>query len=79
MGDQPVQIRRRISADDRYVIKEIDAGNGRIFEERVRLFTPTELESMLSGGLEIVARFGDYDGGPLTPDSPRAFLIGQRP
>jgi SAM-dependent methyltransferase len=79
MGDQAVLIRRRISADDRYVVKEIHAGDGRIFEERVRLFTPTELENMLSSGLEILARFGDYDGGPLTTDSPRAFLIGRRP
>ena len=79
MGDQPVRIRRRITTDDRYVVKEIHAGDGRMFEERVRLFTPTELESMLSKGLEVRARFGDYDGGPLTTDSPRAFLIGQRP
>ncbi|MEE8477753.1 MAG: class I SAM-dependent methyltransferase [Gemmatimonadales bacterium] len=79
LGGQAVHIRRRISDDDRYVVKEIDTGNGRVFEERVRLFSPAELESMLSTGLEIVARFGDYDGGPLTPDSPRAFLIGRRP
>ena len=79
LGDQHVHIRRHISSDDRYVVKEIDIGNGRVFEERVRLFTPADLEGMLSPAVKIVARYGDYDGGPLTENSPRAFLIGRRP
>lgn len=78
MGDTPVSIRRRLSNDDRFVIKEIDPGDGRLFSERVRLFTPDELHSMMSPHLNQVTMFGDYDGNALTPDSPRTFLVGQR-
>jgi len=79
MGDTPVRITRRISDDDRYVVKEIDAGDGRVFREQVRLFSPDELETMLAPHLTLVGRFGDYDGGALGPTSPRAFLIGEKP
>jgi SAM-dependent methyltransferase len=79
MGDIPVRITRRISSDDRFVIKEIDPGDGRVFREQVRLFRAAELEAMLAAHLDITARFGDYDGGALTATSPRAFFIGARP
>ena len=79
MGERPVRITRRISDDDRFVIKEIDPGDGRVFREQVRLFTPADLEGMLAKGLHLIARYGDYLGGDLTSESPRAFFIGQRP
>jgi len=78
MDDTPVRIRRSLSPDDRYVIKEIDPGDGRLFREQVRLFSPDELQHMVSPTLDVRAVFGDYHGNPLTADSPRTFLLGQR-
>jgi SAM-dependent methyltransferase len=78
MDDTPVKIRRSLSPDAKYVIKEIDPGDGRLFREQVRLFTPDELQRMVSPSLDVNAVFGDYDGNPLSQDSPRAFLVGQR-
>src|SRR5437879_5541393 len=61
-----VLVRRRIDADSRYVIKEIELRNeGRRFLERVRLYNADELAALLAAaGLSVVARFGDYDGAP---------------
>jgi ubiquinone/menaquinone biosynthesis C-methylase UbiE len=76
-----VRIRRRFSEEGRYVVKEIELRDeGRSFQERVRLFGVEELTELLEGaGLEVTDRFGDYDGGPLTDDAPRAILVGRRP
>ena len=79
MNGQAVHITRRISADDRFVEKTIQTESGRVFRERVRLFTSRELEVMMQPTLDIVARYGDYSGAPLATDSPRVFLIGRRP
>jgi SAM-dependent methyltransferase len=69
---------RRLSADGRFVCKTISLADGRRFEERVRLFEPAELETMLrAAGVGIKHRFGDYEGGPLQADSPRTLLIGE--
>ncbi|HJS43069.1 MAG TPA: hypothetical protein VJ755_06325, partial [Gemmatimonadales bacterium] len=66
--------------DGRFVIKEIELRDeGRRFQERVRLFRPDELATMLTdAGLQVLARFGDYDGAPPAPDSPRVILIAVR-
>ena len=69
---------RRLSPDGRFVCKTIYLDDGRRFEERVRLFEPAELEAMLhAAGVAVTRRFGDYDGGPLAPASPRALLMGE--
>jgi SAM-dependent methyltransferase len=75
-----VHVTRRIGADGRFVIKEIELRDeGRRFEERVRLFSADELAALLTdAGLRVVARFGDYDGGPAGPDAPRVILVGSR-
>lgn len=75
-----VRVTRRIGEDGRFVIKEIELRDeGRRFQERVRLFRPDELATMLTdAGLQVRARFGDYDGAPPTPDSPRVILIAVR-
>jgi SAM-dependent methyltransferase len=75
-----VRVTRRIGEDGRFVIKEIELRDeGRRFQERVRLFRPDELTAMLTdAGLEVCARFGDYDGAPPAPDSPRVILIAVR-
>jgi len=50
----------------------------RVFLERVRLYSADELAGLMSRhGLALEATFGDYGGGPLTADSPRAILIGR--
>ncbi len=81
VGEQRIAVERRISDDDRFVIKEIHLVNdGRSFVERVRLFSPQELEAMLTdAGLTVRERLGDYRGGPLGTDAPRAILIADRP
>jgi len=49
-----------------------------IFYERVRLYSPDELTSILAdAGLRVNAAFGGYTGDALRPDSPRVILIGK--
>jgi SAM-dependent methyltransferase len=80
VGERRVAVQRRITDDDRYVVKEIHlADQGRSFVERVRLFTPRDLERMLvAAGLVVQHRFGDYSGGDLTVSSPRAIHFAVR-
>lgn len=80
IGDQMIIQERCITGDGRYVVKTISmGGQNRRFEERVRLFSRGELESMLLGaGLEIRAVYGDYDGGSHSPDAPRCILVASR-
>lgn len=75
-----VRITRRIGSDGRFVIKEIELRDeGRSFQERVRLYSADELESLLAeAGMPVAARFGDYEGGPAGPDAPRVILVGVR-
>jgi len=49
--------------------------------ERVRLYTPDEIDRALGlAGLEPEgARFGDFDGSPLTSTSPRFIRVARRP
>jgi SAM-dependent methyltransferase len=72
--------RREITPDGRFVVKHIDIKtDGRNFIERVRLFTRSELEGMLTrGGFHVESRFGDYDGSPLTDESKRVILFARR-
>jgi SAM-dependent methyltransferase len=76
-----VLVTRRIDAANRFVIKEIELRDeGRRFEERVRLFDADELAGLFTdAGLEVTARFGDYDGAPAGSDAPRMILVGTRP
>lgn len=75
-----VRVRRRFSEEGRFVVKEIELRDeGRIFQERVRLFTMEDLTALLEqSGFRVVERFGDYDGRPFVSDSPRAILLGER-
>jgi SAM-dependent methyltransferase len=78
VGGSTVRILRSVSADGRYVCKSIRAAEGRHFRERVRLFEPEQMASMLeAAGVTLQSRFGDYDGGPLASHSPRTVLAGQ--
>ena len=85
LGDQAkersdVRVTRRIGADGRFVIKEIELRDeGRRFQERVRLYDAKELAALLTdAGLRVIARFGDYDGGPAGSTAPRVILVGAR-
>lgn len=80
VGDRMVTQKRRITADGRYVEKEISAeGCGQRFEERVRLFEPDDLRCLLhAAGFAIEHELGDYTGGPLTSESPRAVFFAHR-
>lgn len=79
LAETPVLIVKELSPDGRFIIKTITLNDGRSFTERVRLFTPAELERMLHRtGLTIRCRLGDYAGGPLGPDAPRVILFAER-
>ncbi len=77
VGSQRVVIERRVTDDGRFVMKELSlTGEGRRFIERVRLFDPAELENLLrDGGFRVMRRAGDYDGSPMSAQSPRAVLL----
>lgn len=80
VGEQRVAVERRISDDDRFVIKEMHLVNdGRSFVERVRLFGREELETLVEGaGLAVRTRLGSYGGDAVAPDAPRVILIAER-
>jgi SAM-dependent methyltransferase len=74
---------RRLEDGGRIVVKQIriaptEAGRPEsIFHERVRLYSPAELASLLrAAGLEPEATFGDYSGAPACSDCPRYILLG---
>ncbi|HEV8355133.1 MAG TPA: class I SAM-dependent methyltransferase [Gemmatimonadales bacterium] len=76
LAGRPVQIDRWLDPAERHVFKSITTGDGRRFVERVRLFAARELERLLvEAGGSVRHRLGDYDGGPLAPDSPRVILV----
>jgi len=79
LGGHQVQISRYISVDGRFVVKDITTDDDQRFRERVRLFSPEQLEAMVTAhGVDIRRRLGAYDGSPLNHESPRVILIGQR-
>lgn len=80
VGDSVVEQRRKISADGKSVVKTMTVrGDGREFVERVRLYTPNELNNLIAAeGFDTQSVFGDYRGSPLSPDSPRAMIIARR-
>jgi len=78
LDGERVTIARTLSPDGRFVRKTIVVPSGREYWERVRLFTPEEITAMLAvEGVIVRHRFGDYQGGPLTPHAPRTILVGQ--
>ncbi|MGH7631641.1 MAG: class I SAM-dependent methyltransferase [Gemmatimonadales bacterium] len=71
-------VARRLSPDGRYVLKTIRVPADRTYTERVRLLSPADLAHMFrDAGLEVEGTFGDYDGAPLAPGTPRAILVGR--
>jgi len=77
-GERGSRLRKYLSPDRRYVIKEIHLADGRQFSERVRLYHATELEAMLAAaGIAVEQRFGDYHGARCIDGAPRALLMGR--
>ena len=81
LGGQQVHIERRVIKDGLYVEKEMRiVDDGSIHLERVRLFQPTDLVSLLErSGLTLEHQYGDYQRGPLSPESPRAIMVARKP
>jgi SAM-dependent methyltransferase len=78
LAGTPVHISKRLVDGQRTVEKTILLADGRRFVERVRLFTPAELEAMLtSAGARVRCRFGDYAGTPLVAGAPRTILFAE--
>lgn len=74
---------RRLEEGGKVVVKEIrifEAADDRLvgtYYERVRLYTPDELEAMLRAAqLEPEVSYGDYTGTPPGPRAPRFILLG---
>lgn len=79
LNGRRVKVRRQLSPDGHHVSKIIETGDGRRFQERVRLFEPGEITGMLArAGVTVRHRYGDYEGAGPAPDSPRTILVGQR-
>ena len=80
VGQHTIEQERSISDDGRFVRKTITIGEfGRTFVERVRLFEPDELTTMVaSSGYDVVEVLGDYAGMPLGPGSSRTIVIARR-
>ena len=77
VGGREVEVTRALSPDGHYVSKTIRT-EGRSFVERVRLFEPEEIETMLRRTrVTVRRRFGDYDASPMQPGSPRTILVGE--
>lgn len=76
-----VRQRRWIEGDR--VVKEIEIDGGvredpETFRERVRLYEPDELVSMLEeADLRVRERRGDYGGAPFEEEAPRLLLAGE--
>jgi len=80
VGDRIVTQRRKITEDGRYVEKTISATDcANKYLERVRLFEPVELRSLITdAGFTITHELGDYDGSALEADSPRTIFFARR-
>ena len=53
-------------------------GQRREYRQSIRIYTLSELARMLSQtGIQLLAYYGDLDGGPLTLDS-RMVILGQK-
>ena len=77
-GTATTDVARRLSDDGRFVVKTIRMPADRTYTERVRLLSPDDLEAMFrNAGFAVEHTFGDYDGAPLRPGTPRAILVGR--
>ncbi len=53
-------------------------GVERSYDESVRMYTLEELDAMMDqAGLKVTRTYGDFDGRPVSPATPRNILIGE--
>lgn len=82
-ADRQYRIRRWWDPETQRVQKEIEVrrgGSTETFRESVRAYAPDELIEMFrEAGLEVESVWGDFDGSPLAPDSPRTILLARKP
>ena len=81
-GVDVVQERRLVNGgrivEKRITLKPVDGTSSREFVERVRLYRPRELTSMLrSAGMVPGPTFGGYDRTPFSPASTRYILVAR--
>jgi ubiquinone/menaquinone biosynthesis C-methylase UbiE len=81
--DRQYRIRRWWKEDTRRIEKEIEVrrgGSTENFRESVRAYTAEELARMVErAGLRVENLWGDFDGSPVGPDSPRLILLASKP
>lgn len=80
VGDLTVVQRRQIAAGRINKTIELRGSNGtQRFSESVRLLDLAAFDRMYrAAGMVLTRVFGDYTGGPLTPDSPRLIMFSRR-
>ena len=81
-GEREYRITRRWNENTRRIEKEIEVRRGdstETFRESVRGYTPEELMQMAEGvGLNVEGLWGDFDGCPAGPNSPRLILLASK-
>ncbi len=82
-GEKEYTIRRFWNPDSQRIEKEIEVrreGSTEIFRESVRAYDRDELvELFCRAGLPVEATWGDFDGSPAGPHSPRLIVLARRP
>ena len=82
-GGREYRIRRGWDSHTRRIEKEIEVRRGastETFRESVRAYTREELTNMFeTAGLVVESTWGDFDGSPSGPDSPRLILLAHKP
>lgn len=81
-GGREYRIRRWWNRETRRIEKEIEVRRGASTErflESVRAYGVEELTGMFEkAGLDIEATWGDFDGNPVGPDSPRLIVLARK-
>ena len=82
-GEKEYTIRRSWNPETQRIEKEIEVrreGSTEIFRESVRAYAADELVTLFCrAGLPVEATWGDFDGSPAGPDSPRLIVLARRP
>ena len=77
------RIRRGWNPQTRRIEKQIEVSRGgsiKSFRESVRAYTGEELTDMFErAGLAVDSVWGDFDGAPAGPESPRLILLAHKP
>ena len=79
VGDETIDVERFLEGDQ--VVKRIRCGDsGEVYEERVRLYSLSDLKPVLQDlNLTLLRLFGDEHGADFSPDtSPRMGLLMRR-